>query len=387
MLEFLTNLTRKDNKDIMMSEYATKTLIVNTSEKPKKITYADNLNVSRVDQTKNFQNEIINMRTSECVKEFARMYDDEIIFDVIRNYWNDVGKVKNYKWRVHNKIMISCLISNVDCLPVDMIDLFVKCESNVVQIEKWAHMMDVNYVNHLGKTCLWSSNNIYYVIELLKSKVLNFNVNHLDNEKNTFINNFLTENYDALDIERLFDVVALRGYNFNMVHAGFTLLDKACVKKLNISVVSCIVKNKLYDVTISSIWLYGLFRNYTTHNIIVVLYSISKRDDYAMFLSRVMAQYARLYPTADDDMLLVMSLLLHRYKNELVNMMMYVDEFGNNLLHIASMNRLDKVIRFIMSNVEFGKSLLVKNGYGLYPKDLYVQSDVMNLLHHDVLLF
>lgn len=385
MLEFFTNLTKTNDNNIMMSSYKTRTLIVNTEEKTKKITYADN--VGRDNQMRNFHNKIVEMWTTNGIKEFVKDYDDEIIFDVIRKYWGDIIKIKGYRLGFGHKYAIGCLVHDVRCLPVDMIDLFVKCESDVSEIEKWAHLMDVNYVNHLGRTCLWSSRNISYVISLLQSKVLNFNVNHLDNQKNTFVNEFLMRGRNDLEIGMLFDALVPKGYNFNMVHAGFTLLDKVCIRKLDMSIVKYIATNKFYDVTISSIWLYSLLKNYTVQEIILVLFEISQRADYAMFLSRIMNQYARLYPSADDDMLLVMSFLLHRYKNELVSMMMYVDESGNNLLHIASMNRLDKVIRFIMSNSEFGKLLLVKNVYGYYPKDLYVQSDVMNLLHKDVQLF
>ena len=63
-------------------------------------------------------------------------------------------------------------------------------------------------------------------------------------------------------------------------------------------------------------------------------------------------------------------------------MIVYINENGENILHIAARYHLDKVIRLIMD-----KSLLVKNNNGKSPLDLYQDNNITNLLFNSIQLF
>ncbi len=364
MLEFFTNLTRKNQLEMVAlqpinGDYKTENVILQSingdlkKEKINKIQYT----------ILEFHNKLILLKDDK-IRNYVK-YCENGIFKTIDKYGDDPFYREN----------LNDILFHIKDCPIETIMYFVKCKAYVKDIEKYN--IDINYKNNNGFTCLWYVKDVDYLVELLSLK---FNVNHLANNGDTFLcpyvrNNMTTYNewYKLLKV--------LNNYDFNMIFNGFTLLDVACYYKLDVQII-ILLMNKCNILT-SSIWLYNIINCYDLKSVTFVILNIKD----VFFLNQMMDRYSLLYPTADNDMLLIISILMHRYKNELINMITYVDDNGNNLLHIASKRHLDKVIRFIMSDLEFGKSLMVKNKDGYGPKKLYFMNDVLNLLHEDIKLF
>lgn len=363
MLEFFTNLTKKNTVDMVALQSINGDKTENITQSINGDMKKEKINKIQYVTGREFHNKLITLK-GDKIRNYVK-YCANGIFKAIDKYGDDPFYREN----------LNDILFHVKEYPIETIMYLVKCKAYVKDIEKYSEFIDINYKDRHGFTCLWYVNDVDYLVDLLSLK---FNVNHLANDGDTFLCLYVrTTTITYNEWLKLLNV--LNNYDFNMIITGFTLLDVACYYKLDVQII-ILFMNKCNILT-SSIWLYNIINYYDLKSMTFVILNIKD----VSFLNKIMERYCLLYPTADNDMLLMMSILLHRHKNELINMIKYVDDNGNNLLHLASKGHLDKVIRFIMSDLELG--LMVKNKDGYSPKDLYIMNDVLNLLHQDIKLF
>lgn len=308
-----------------------------------------------------------NLNHVKDIKEFVKKYDDEIIFDTLRMY---------------KMCFVDDMIQHVENYPIDMIFICVKYLVSPDKIK--TYNIDINYIQN-DKTCLFGLN-IKYLIKLLSSD-LNFNVNYLDAHNKTFFNTILSLKPEPDLYKQLIDILVVKNYNFNILSlAGISLLDTLALYHFPYEIISLMIKNHQINLTLSSIWLHTIIKEYDTRNIINFVQSILYRNDSDVFLNTTMKN-SQLYATFDNDMLLIMNIILHRDKDKLISMIEYVNDDGENILHIASRHHLDKVIRFIMTDKDSARCLLIKNNQNKTPYDLYQENNIVNLLYNEIKLF
>jgi len=365
MTEFLTNFFNKTN-DIVLQDITAIEVVPY-----KKLSEQEKKDILYI-----LYRKITHAHKSE-IKGIVKEYDDDMIFDFI--------KIHN---TINFKMIFEDIIYYVTKYPDDMIMICVKNNIPIKVIETLAHKININYMDEKKETCLWKlQTNIDYLIGLLSSKLLNFDVNHKNVTNNTFICDYLELKILNSYFIKIMYILIEKNYDFNNILNGISILDKALLYNTDVSLIEILVRNTNQNITMYTLWLHILINKYDTKTLLTIIIIILKRPDYKIFLNEIMSKYTTLYGTSDNDMLLVMSIILHKEPNKLAEMLSYTNNYGNNILHIASSNHLDKSIRFIMKDNTFGKTLLIRNSDGKMPKDLYLDNDMLNLLHMDIKLF
>lgn len=314
--------------------------------------------------------------TSLKIQEIVTKYSDDVLFETIRIHINSNRIITEYLHEIVPKT-----IKNAKY----MIFICVKNHVPVRMIEKLIDKIDIHYIVDHGDTCLYRVTEINYLIELLSSKVLNFDVNHINNRKKTFLIDWTNKNISDDKIVKLIRILIDKKYNFNTLVSGLSLLDFACLLSDNmIYIIYRLIENSFYDITITTMWLHILIHKFDIKYLQYIVDSlIAERPDYKSLMNKIMNNYP-----SDDDMLLVMTLLKTDKKNKLLDMITYTNDTGNNLLHIASFNHLDKCIRFIMTmKSEICDAIEKKNNDGDTPYDLYKKGSIEMLLYQSVKLF
>lgn len=313
---------------------------------------------------------------SKNIDEILNTTDDESKLDVLR------------KQRLNNPLCLKRLILSIKNYPNDMILLCTSNKVNVKDIELIQHKINVNYADNNGRTCLWvdnCSNDVDYLIDLINSNI-KFNINHQNHLHNTFFATLISSYIKTQQLLSLMKILIAKDYQFNL-HSSYSLLDHAIATNKPVEIILQLIKCKHIDITTSTFWLYQMIKNYTVINIEHVVNKIIQREDYKLFLNHVINKYGLLYGTADQDLLYIMTLFLYEKQDQLMDMVLYVNEDGNNLLHLACQYHLDKVIRFLMTRNNDRQLLLIKNKQGKTPYDLYYENDISKLLYHDIKLF
>lgn len=224
--------------------------------------------------------------------------------------------------------------------------------------------------------------------KLLESKHLKFNVNFIPDKGHSILNFIIGKQMNNQTFKNIVTILQTKNFNFN-ANLDFTILDRLCSQVSEIDKLKAIISLKEYDITASVLWLYALIHKYGLIDLsILVCNVIAVRPDAVMFLNKILGKYAKSYKSVEKDIMMVMDLIATSRKNILIDMVNYVNDDGNNILHIASMFHLDGIIRFVMMDDDFNKDgLLVKNKGGMTPYNLYDKYDVKNLLFQSVTLF
>lgn len=359
MFEFFKNL------DMRNTSVTKPSLVINDSiKKNDKISYDDTPNISKNTICNNFKNKLNNIKD---IKEFVKKYDDEIIFDTLRMY---------------KMCFYDDMIQHVENYPIDMIFI---CVNYLVSPDKIkTYNIDINYIKN-DKTCLFGLN-IKYLIKLLSSD-LNFDVNYLDAHNKTFFNSILSLKPEPDMYKKLIEILIVKNYNFNILSlAGISLLDTLVLYHFPYEIISFFIRNERVNLNLSSMWLFNYIKECDTRNVINLIQNILTRNDSNVFLNSIMKK-SQLYGSSDDNMLLIMNIILHSNKDKLISMIEYINDDGENILHIASRHHLDKVIRFIMTDKESARCLLIKNKQNKTPYDLYQENNIVNLLYNEIKLF
>jgi hypothetical protein len=349
---------------------------INTTKTIPLITYGNANHKERIEICKKLCDEICKTKTCAERQNISKCYDSLIIADVIRKY----NFVEGY---------IVDMISDKFDDQTGIIFYMVEKEIPIQAIEKLSQRININYVDNNNNTCLWKATNADYLIKLLSSDILNFDVSHKNNDGLTIFSRIMASPMNSREFSRCIKILVKRKFDFNILYNNFSFLDLVCSTNTNYEKVGCLIKIINYDITKTTTWLYMIIHNYNTRELsMLVCNNIMKRLNYVFFLNTIMNSYSRSYKSADGDMLTIMNFIEITDKKKLVEMLQYVNGKGNNLLHIASTYHLDNVIRFIMTDEEYGGvNLLTKNDDGFTPHDLYMKNDISSLLHKSVNLF
>ena len=313
--------------------------------------------------------------TLEAIKKIIQNYDQEVVVDMINSYIND-------------KMIQTHLCHILPQTTGPIILHMVKYKVPVEIIESVVDRININYVGSDTNTCLWeATRNGDYLFKLLSSKKLNFDINHLNECNHTFFtNNFnghrktdFTHSQNALLI-KIIKILQEKKYNFNTItNNSESLLDMifACQKTADMQIVVDIVSMEEYNPLSTTHWLHILIKSYSMGYIKIIVNCIIMRTNYGSSLNKIMCEYAGSYATSDVDMLSIIKLMQLFDNEKLTEMIIYANDMGDTVAHIASKYHLDRTLRFIMTDTVhlFGKNLL-----GYTPFDLYEEYSMNNIL-------
>lgn len=310
----------------------------------------------------------LNTGPIEKFDKILRIYDDEVVLDMIVSYINE-------------PVIKSNLRNIFPLTKSPIIFKFIKANIPVHIIEQVADRININCLNKDKRTCLYYVTRGGYLLELLSSNKLNFDINYIDPHSHTFLRNFFLCDKNAYEngqIEKIMKIMMERKYNFNQLCNGMSLLDTVCVCK-HISARNNIMSIPECDITLTILWIYALIHDNPVRHIgSASIHIIPNRSDYESFLNKIISKYARSYATADQDIVLIMSMLQLCNNEKLIQMINYKNTEGNTVAHIAAIYHLDRVLRFIKldpnTKYEFDKNLDGKS-----IKDLYMENDMSNI--------
>jgi len=331
--------------------------------------------ISSIPTDKSYREEI-----SKNIKKIVSNYDDDILFELINKYIT-----RNIIWE-NLYDFVPSTVQNAK----HMIFICVKNHVPIYIIEKLVNKIDINFIGDNGCTCLFRVTDLDYLIRLLSSKVLNFNINHINKDGYTFLSWISKGILDNKKTEQLISILVEKGYDFNRLYCSESLLDFACLQSKTIThMITSLINNAKYDITLTTLWFYIIINEYSVVDLRNVIIGILSCPDYKSFLNKIMNKYT--YGTADNDMLLVMNLIEHTNAKKLVEMVKYKNDEGNNFLHIASFHHLDKCIRYLTTDNNFKVAnsideLLEKNNNGDTPLNLYSNGTIEKLLHQNITL-
>lgn len=360
-MEFLTNLFKPKYEIVANDSINEQMEIPLTMTKTKKIT-VDELIDTFLYKPKN-------------IDELLKTCDNETKLNVLR----EKG--------VSTQSFLKRIILSITNYPDDMILLCAKNRVNIKVIELIQHKINLNAVDEKGRTCLWlyhCYNDVEYLIQLVNSNI-KFNLNHQNILGNTFFATFLSSDITKKQLSTMINLLIAKNFQFN-THSSYSLMDHVLVTNKSADSIAELIKCNQIDIINSSVWLHELIHNYKTVDVEHVMNVIRQRVDYRVFLNHMLIKYGLLYATADQDFTFLMTLFLYENQNQLADMINYVNEHGNNILHLASQYHLDRIIRFIMTHNQERYHLLIKNKEGKTPHDLYFENDISKLLHTDIKL-
>lgn len=301
----------------------------------------------------------------EKIKLLIENYSDDILFETIKLY---IGES-------HIRYNILFLVPKN---AKHLIFILIKGMIPIGSIEAVSEKININFIGDNNETCLFRITDADYLINILASNKLKFDLNHTNKNKRTFFTEIFTKkmNMTVKQSKMLIDILIKLKYDFNQIHIDVSLLDIICLSNItNINLIKNIIIIPDLDITMTTLWLYTLIHSYPLNYLRSLLSFIISRSDYKSFLNKIINSY--FYATVDADILLIMNLVWLLNNEKLIKMITYKNSDENTVLHIASMYRLKKVIRFIklMPNLIFEK-----NTNGKTPYDLYVNSSIDNIL-------
>ena len=159
-----------------------------------------------------------------------------------------------------------------------------------------------------------------------------------------------------IQCKNILDILVTKNFNFKHLSCGLSILDRACINttyitNTNWSWIKYLTRIEEYDVSSSVAWLHTIIHKYTTNYIyIIIINNILARSDYISFLNRIIYNYGRVYASADEDMLFIINMIGNADESILIKMIMYKNDEGNTIAHIAAMYHLDRTLRFIITH-------------------------------------
>lgn len=302
------------------------------------------------------------------VKDTIKNYDDEIIIDMCMSH---ISKKWMQNWIRHvlpttdRPIIFTMVKNNV---PIDIIE-------GIVDKINLDCVID-------NKTCLWETNNCHYILELLQSKKLNFNINHIDDNRMTFFANLIATNpSDACDdIIQIMKILIERGYNFNLTYRWFmSLLDILFsnselpgIKLIQEIIILC-------DISSSTLWLNKLLNCGNFQYICHILNDITNQYDKNILIKTAI-KYIGSYSTADNDMLILLTAMRSICADNILRLMLgFTDDEGNTFSHLAALFHLEQTMRFLKLILKIDHTS-IKNNANDTPLDLFHKGSIINIL-------
>lgn len=314
----------------------------------------------------------------QTILNIVSKYDDDVLHNFIIKYIGKSLVIKNYLYDFCPRTITTAKNLVFTC---------VKYSVSVQVIESLVNKMDINYRDN-NDTCLYRATDIDYLISLLSSEILKFDVNNVNKNYHTFLSTWLFKNGEISKMDKLIDVAEKRGYDFNISLNNEYFLDYMCISPITTTnQIKKLVGNPKCDITLSSMWLYNIIKHKDPLDIRNILCIIVSRPDCNSFLNKIMGNY--VYGSGDEDMLLVINIILLISVPKLKSMVTYKNPQGNNVLHIASMYHYDKCIRFMCThpNLKTLNIISEKNNDSDTPSNLYQKNSIESLLHQEIKLF
>ena len=308
------------------------------------------------------------------IKLLVEKYTDDILFETIKTY---IGE-SHIRYNI-----LFVLPKNTQ----NLIFLLTEGHIDIGSIEEMSNKIDINFIGDNNETCLFHISDITYLISILSSNKLHFNINHVNNNRHTFFTKLLVKKTKITEIQfkTIINILIKNNYDFNKIHNGQSVLDIVCLH--NINLIDNIVRISNYDVTSTTLWLYTLIHSHQFDKLQSVLSIIVCRPDYKSFLNKIINSY--FYASADADILLIMNLIRSIDNEKLVELIMYKNTDGNTVLHVAAIYHFDRIIQFILLsvkiNLKFDKNIDDKTTgcsgpSGKTPSELYTENSIINIL-------
>lgn len=301
----------------------------------------------------------------ETIKNILKNYEDNIIVDMIGRY-------------IDQNIIKRILSDILPYTDQSIIYRMTNTQLPVDKIESVSDRININYLYKENCTCLFYITDMEYLISLLSSEKLNFDINHINKFHNTFLTTIFTNERKITNVQfkTIMDILIRKKYDFTKIYIGASLLDIICLSSscnINIIIDTMCIPN--YDITVTTLWLYTLIKSLSVNHMRIIISYILTRQDHKSFLNTIMNSY--FYASAETDILFIMNLIKSMNNTTLSEMITYKNTDGNTILHIASMHRLKKTIRFIK---RIPNLIFEKNIDGKTPYDLYIDSSVEKIL-------
>ncbi len=318
-------------------------------------------------------NELINKligKSPSAIEKIIASYGDLVLIDMIIVY-------------IKNDIIIKNLSHIMPKTDINIIFNLVKAEIPVETIENLSDRININATSNDNDTCLYRVTNMKYLIKLLSSNKLDFDLNHRNQNGLTFYRYHLTKsNMNAANFKEITNILAKKNYVFDADPAKLSILDIIVLTKREDHMCD-IITIEQFDITRTILWLHLLIRQDTHNDFRNLLIKILNRTDYESFLYKIMHKYAYEYAHADKHIIYIMTLFKEINRHKLIKMIEYQNDKGNTIVHTAASYHLDRIIRFVTSEPCLESSLekiFNKNVDGKTPLDLYVDNSVPNIL-------
>ena len=323
---------------------------------------------------KQLYNQIRFAQTKSAIIPIIKPYGNDILIDFVYRYIND-----------------DIIKKNLDIiLPVTDKDIIIDLVENSISInviESVAYKININAEDANKRTCLFYTNNISYLCNLLSSNKLKFNVNHQDEIHNTFIMHILgsIKIDDVKMWNKFIDILISKEYNFNHNYQNekLSFVDVMCLTGNDKDKMYKIISMQNYDISSQILFIHKMLNNYDTNTQLMIIIHMLERQDYHIILNKILCKYAYQYGSADIDITLFLNLIGKISSEKLIEMIEYKNENGNNVMHLASIHHLDKVIYFITSDPcinQHIEKLCEKNNDGHNPYMLYTDNNIANRL-------
>ncbi|AEQ60554.1 hypothetical protein [Acanthamoeba polyphaga mimivirus] len=218
---------------------------------------------------------------------------------------------------------------------------------------------NTNYENHHT-----SSKKMIKFVELLVKK--NYNVNRVDNINRSIINLCFRVNVNKSIIFSYKNMAYKQQYFF---------IDYYCLYNL--------FQNEKIDPTMNFVWLKYMLQSYypvfniNNKNFHVILEICLNKINYKKFLFEVINDK---YHTLDEkDMIMIVSIINNINNKKFCNMIKYVNESdGNTVFHLMAKFRYKQLLLVVTDIIRIEYKA---NKSGKYPRDLYVESKISNVLN------
>ncbi|QTF49279.1 hypothetical protein qu_387 [Acanthamoeba polyphaga mimivirus] len=243
-----------------------------------------------------------------------------------------------------------------------MIILESNIDLNVNQIDIFGETFVCNYYDNIDRrykekndaycqNYYTSSEKIIKFVELLIKK--NYNINYIDSNNRSIINLCFREHKGSYQC----------------------LIDYYCLNKF--------FQNKKFDPTMNFVWLKYMIQSYypvsnnNNKNFFTILKTCLNNINYKKFLFEVINDK---YHTLDEkDMILIVSTINNINNKKFCNMIKYVNESdGNTVFHLMAKFRYKQLLLMVTDIIRIEYKA---NKSGKYPRDLYIESKISNVLN------
>lgn len=318
-----------------------------------------------------------------CHELYLKIHNDPSkVQSILKNYDYDII-IRMCRYHIFTETIQRLLKDILPTTDASIIFDMIKFEIPINIIESVADRININHLDKHNKTCLFYVTNMEYLLNLLSSKILNFDINHVNDNSLTFFTNILyaQSKLDSSIIVKMIKTLVKKGYNFNQNFYRQSILDILFLNdnQPNIDIITELISIKEYNPLSTIFWFDAFFRSFKEGSKRLLIMTFMERSDSESWLNRLMRCYIGSYATAEADILWIMSTIFTSINEQkLKEMVNYTNEYGDAVIHIASIYQLDSIIRFLKFKLDINS--YEPNSAGQTPNYLYTQSFPLGML-------